>query len=71
MNNPWCHHIDCDYWHDHYPNECTCASRLGSKPPDADPTQELRAIRIEIADLRKRLSELEARAALISAVHSD
>jgi hypothetical protein len=57
MNNPWCHHIDCGYWHDHYDFEYTC-SRPDLKPPAADPVQELRG---EIAELKRRIERLEAR----------
>jgi hypothetical protein len=66
VTDPWCHHIDCDYWHDHYPNECTCASRSDQKPPAADPTQELRAIRDEIAELKRRIDQVEARVVSLS-----
>jgi hypothetical protein len=54
MTNPYAHEPDCDFWYDHYDSECTCrasASRLGPKPLDADPAQELRAIRAEITPL--------------------
>src|SRR3954453_21815040 len=66
MTNPYAHDPDCDFWFDHYPNECTCRPVL--KPPAADPAQDLRAIRAEIAELRRRIDQLEARVAGITAV---
>jgi hypothetical protein len=60
MTNPYAHHADCDFWHDHYEHECTC-SRPGMNLPAADPTQDLCAIRAEIAELKRRIERLEAR----------
>ena len=57
MPNPYAHDPDCDFWFDHYESECTC-SRPGLKP-----TQDLRAIRDEIAELKRRIEDLEARMA--------
>ena len=62
MTNPYAHDPDCDFWFDHYESECTC-SRPGMKPPTADPVQDLRAICAEIAELKRRIDDLEARAA--------
>jgi hypothetical protein len=62
MTNPYAHDPNCDYWFDHYDSECTC-SRPGWKPPAADPARELRAIRDEIAELKRRIERLEARVA--------
>ena len=56
MTNPYAHHADCDFWHDHYEHECTC-SRPGMNPP----AQDLCAIRAEIAELKRRIERLEAR----------
>jgi hypothetical protein len=60
VTNPYAHHADCDFWHDHYEHECTC-SRPGMNLPAADPTQDLCAIRAEIAELKRRIERLEAR----------
>jgi len=65
MTNPFAHDPGCDFWFDHYPNECTC-SRPGWKPPAADPAQEMRAVRVEIAELRRRIERLEAREAAVA-----
>jgi hypothetical protein len=46
--------------------ECTfsaSASRPGLKPPAADPAQDLGPIRDKIAELRRRIDQLEARVA--------
>jgi hypothetical protein len=58
MNNPFAHDPDCDFWFDHYESECTC-SRPGWKPPVPD----MRAILDEIAELKRRIEDLEARVA--------
>ena len=60
MPNPYTHHPDCDFWHDHYEHDRTCR-RPGMNPPAADPTQDLCAIRAELAELRRRIERLEAR----------
>ncbi|MBV8397914.1 MAG: hypothetical protein JOZ17_04130 [Acetobacteraceae bacterium] len=57
MPNPYAHDPDCDFWFDHYDSECTC--RL----PAADPAQEKRAVRAEIAELKRRIERLEVRIA--------
>jgi hypothetical protein len=62
MTNPYAHDPDCDFWHGHYESECTC-SRHGMKPPAADLAQDMRAICAEIAELRRRIEQLEARVA--------
>jgi hypothetical protein len=69
MTNPFAHDPECEFWFDHYESECTCsgsAPRPGLKQPDADPVQELRAIRAEIAELKRRLEQLEAREAAVA-----
>jgi hypothetical protein len=38
------------------------------KPPAADPAQELRAIRVEIAELKRRIADLEARVGAIASL---
>lgn len=58
MTNPYAHAPDCDFWFDYYDSECTC--RASASRPAADPTQELRAIRDEIAELKRRIERLEA-----------
>jgi hypothetical protein len=40
----------------------------GLKPPAADPAQDLRAIRVEIAELKRRIDALEARAGAIASL---
>jgi hypothetical protein len=60
MANLYAHDPDCDFWFDHYDFECTC-SHAGLKPPAADPAQDLRAIRVEIAELKRRIDDLEVR----------
>ena len=62
MTNTWRHHIDCEFWHDQYESECTCR-RPGWKPTVTNSAQELRDIRNEIAELGKRIEDLEARVA--------
>jgi hypothetical protein len=69
MTNPYAHDPDCDFWHDHHESECTCSA--SASRPAADPAQDLCAIRAEIAELKRRIEQLEARVALISAVHSE
>ena len=59
MTNPFAHDPDCDFWFDHYDSECTC--RAAASRRVADPAQELRAIRDEIAELKRRIERLEAR----------
>src|SRR5689334_2486782 len=61
MTNPFAHDRDCDFWFDHYESECTCSSP-GLRPVD-DPAQVLRAIQSEIAVLKRRIEDLEARVA--------
>jgi len=65
MTNPFAHDPDCDFWFDHYEQECTC-TRPGWKPLAADPARELRAVRDEIAELRRRVEELEAQVAVVT-----
>src|SRR3954464_10259186 len=60
MTNPYAHAPGCDFWLDHHEQECTC-SRPGLRPPDADPAQDLRAIRVEIAELKRPIDDLEVR----------
>jgi hypothetical protein len=67
MANPYAHHPDCDFWFDHYEQECTC-SRPDLRPPAADPAQDLRAIRDEIAELKRRIDDLEARVGAIASL---
>jgi hypothetical protein len=62
MTNPYAHDPDCNFWLDHYESECTC-SRPGWKPPVTNSAQDVRAIRDEIAELRRRIERLEARVA--------
>jgi hypothetical protein len=59
MTNPFAHDPDCEFWFDHYERECTC-SRPGQKPAHG-----LRAIRAEIAEMKRRIEQLEARVAAI------
>jgi hypothetical protein len=67
MANLYAHDPDCDFWFDHDEQECTC-SRPGLRPPAADPTQDLRAICVEIAELKRRIDDLEARAGAIASL---
>jgi hypothetical protein len=60
MTNSYAHDPDCDFWFDHDEQECTC-SRPDLRPPAADPAQDLRAIRVEITELKRRIDDLEAR----------
>jgi hypothetical protein len=61
MTNPYAHHPDCDFWHDHYEHDRTCR-RPGMNPP----AQDLRAIRAEIEELKRRIERLEATIASLS-----
>jgi hypothetical protein len=61
MLNPWCHHIDCEFWHDQCPDKCTCAA------PPADRLEELRAMRVNIVGLKRQIEQLEDRAAALEA----
>jgi hypothetical protein len=45
--------------HDHYDSECTCGA--SASRPAADPAQDLRAIRVEITELKRRIDQIEAR----------
>ena len=62
MSHPYAHDPDCGYWYDHYEQECTCA-RPGWNPLATDPAQDLRAVLAELAELKRRIAELEARIA--------
>ena len=62
MTNLFAHDPDCDFWFDHYEQECTCG-RSGWKPPATDSVQELRAVWDEIVEPKRWVAELEARVA--------
>jgi hypothetical protein len=57
MANLYAHDPDCDFWFDHYESEYTCGR------PGLKPAQDLRAIWDEIAELMRRIEQLEARVA--------
>ena len=65
MTNPYAHDPDCAFGLDQYDFECTC--RASTSCSGLKPVQDLRAIRDEIAELKRRIEDLEARVAAMDA----